>query len=323
MIKIRTRIGGTKGKSLNHQTICHHVVLLHRLRSAAQQHNFTQHAAFQSVNLHFGRAYTLLPCKLKSERWQKTSPTLIASNALLLPKVRLFKTSQPQVCICERRPRLTAKRFQNGRPACRPESRPTSRDVCRRTAVGETFRAVPACVLIGGAKGRGTSPLHGLKSKRQVVLETRSHDLPVLAAQLPVRVPQRPSLHLLGQGIRQKSCQREVSVQERICNISRAWPDSRLQQKAEVANPGPESEKPATLPPFCELIHLPVKWDIPGMLLAKSRHLLGGATFLLPGEPSAGWCTIKYLLAAVAKDQSTAACWQHIYFCCVLASKST
>nr|XP_049613747.1 uncharacterized protein LOC125990511 isoform X6 [Syngnathus scovelli] len=68
--------------------------------------------------------------------------------------------------------RLTAKRSQNGRPACSPESPDRLHETFanelrleRRSA--ELF--LPA-FFIGGAKGPGTSPLHGLKSKRQMVL---------------------------------------------------------------------------------------------------------------------------------------------------------
>ncbi|XP_068505442.1 uncharacterized protein [Syngnathus scovelli] len=180
----------------------------------------------------------------------------IASNAVLLPKVRLFQTSQPQVCICDRRPRLTAKRFQNGRPACSPESPDRLHETfaSQRTAVGETFRAVPACVLHWWRQRTWYQSVAWIEVKAPGGAgpgsqETRSHDLPVLAVQLPVGVPQRPSRHLLGQEILRNHA-KEVSVQERICNISRAWPDVSHLIKAGVANPGPESEKPASLPPF-------------------------------------------------------------------------
>nr|XP_049613299.1 uncharacterized protein LOC125990304 isoform X34 [Syngnathus scovelli] len=99
--------------------------------------------------------------------------------------------------------------------------------------------------FIGGAKGPGTSPLHGLKSKRQVVLvqAVRKQGVMIFQSwQLPVRVLQRPSTCWAKKFSKTMP---KVSVQERI--ISRAWPDvshkKRLQQKAEVANPGPESGK--------------------------------------------------------------------------------
>ncbi|XP_068505268.1 uncharacterized protein [Syngnathus scovelli] len=175
----------------------------------------------------------------------------------------------PKVCICDRRPRLTAKRFQNGRPACSPESpdfmRRLQANELRLERRSELF--LPA-FFIGGAKGPGTSPLHGLKSKRQVVLvqAVRKQGVMIFQSwQLPVRVLQRPSTcwakkfsktmpkvsRLFPFSVLQINlldCFRicvQVSVQERI--ISRAWPDvshkKRLQQKAEVANPGPESGK--------------------------------------------------------------------------------
>nr|XP_049613300.1 uncharacterized protein LOC125990304 isoform X35 [Syngnathus scovelli] len=109
--------------------------------------------------------------------------------------------NEPQVCICDRRPRLTAKRFQNGRPACSPESPDFMRR--QRTAVGETFRAVPACVLHWWSQRTWYQSTAWLEVKAPGGAgpgseETRSHDLPVLAVQLPVRV-----LHLLGQEILQ------------------------------------------------------------------------------------------------------------------------
>nr|XP_049613289.1 uncharacterized protein LOC125990304 isoform X25 [Syngnathus scovelli]XP_049613290.1 uncharacterized protein LOC125990304 isoform X26 [Syngnathus scovelli] len=154
--------------------------------------------------------------------------------------------NEPQVCICDRRPRLTAKRFQNGRPACSPESpdfmRRLQANELRLERRSELF--LPA-FFIGGAKGLGTSPLHGLKSKRQVVLvqAVRKQGVMIFQSwQLPVRVLQRPSTCWAKKFSKTMP---KVSVQERI--ISRAWPDvshkKRLQQKAEVANPGPESGK--------------------------------------------------------------------------------
>nr|XP_049613292.1 uncharacterized protein LOC125990304 isoform X28 [Syngnathus scovelli] len=153
--------------------------------------------------------------------------------------------NEPQVCICDRRPRLTAKRFQNGRPACSPESPDFMRR--QRTAVGETFRAVPACVLHWWSQRTWYQSAAWIEVKAPGGAgpgsqKTRSHDLPVLAVQLPVRVLQRPSTCWAKKFSKTMP---KVSVQERI--ISRAWPDvshkKRLQQKAEVANPGPESGK--------------------------------------------------------------------------------
>nr|XP_049613287.1 uncharacterized protein LOC125990304 isoform X23 [Syngnathus scovelli] len=154
--------------------------------------------------------------------------------------------NEPQVCICDRRPRLTAKRFQNGRPACSPESPDFMRR--QRTAVGETFsRAVPSCVLHWWSQRTWYQSAAWIEVKAPGGAgpgsqKTRSHDLPVLAVQLPVRVLQRPSTCWAKKFSKTMP---KVSVQERI--ISRAWPDvshkKRLQQKAEVANPGPESGK--------------------------------------------------------------------------------
>nr|XP_049613296.1 uncharacterized protein LOC125990304 isoform X31 [Syngnathus scovelli]XP_049613297.1 uncharacterized protein LOC125990304 isoform X32 [Syngnathus scovelli] len=130
--------------------------------------------------------------------------------------------NEPQVCICDRRPRLTAKRFQNGRPACSPESpdfmRRLQANELRLERRSELF--LPA-FFIGGAKGLGTSPLHGLKSKRQVVLvqAVRKQGVMIFQSwQLPVRVLQRPS----------------------TCWAKKF---SKTMPKAEVANPGPESGK--------------------------------------------------------------------------------
>ncbi|XP_068505441.1 uncharacterized protein [Syngnathus scovelli] len=115
----------------------------------------------------------------------------------------------------------------------------------------ETFsRAVPACVLHWWSQRTWYQSVAWIEVKAPGGAgpgsqETRSHDLSVLSVQLPVRVPQRRYRHLLGQESLQK-----VSVQERISNISRAWPDVSHLIKAEVANSGPESEKPASLPPF-------------------------------------------------------------------------
>nr|XP_049613281.1 uncharacterized protein LOC125990304 isoform X18 [Syngnathus scovelli] len=184
--------------------------------------------------------------------------------------------NEPQVCICDRRPRLTAKRFQNGRPACSPESP----DFMRRLQANE-LRLERRSELFLPAFFIGETPVHSHVNNCLTNLfqrvhslpvlstrwsqrtwyqsaawievkapggagpgsqKTRSHDLPVLAVQLPVRVLQRPSTCWAKKFSKTMP---KVSVQERI--ISRAWPDvshkKRLQQKAEVANPGPESGK--------------------------------------------------------------------------------
>ncbi|XP_068509232.1 uncharacterized protein [Syngnathus scovelli] len=92
--------------------------------------------------------------------------------------------------------------------------------------------------FIGGAKGPGTYLLQGLKSKRQVVLvqAVRKRGVMIfLSWQLPVRVPQRPSTPKVSRlfplsvfQINLLDCFRicvQVSVKERLCNISRASPD--------------------------------------------------------------------------------------------------
>nr|XP_049613280.1 uncharacterized protein LOC125990304 isoform X17 [Syngnathus scovelli] len=194
--------------------------------------------------------------------------------------------NEPQVCICDRRPRLTAKRFQNGRPACSPESPDFMRR--QRTAVGETFRAVPACVLHWWSQRTWYQSTAWLEVKAPGGAgpgseETRSHDLPVLAVQLPVRV-----LHLLGQEILQNHAKGRSGK-----SWSRKWKNL----------------------PVClhSVSSFTYQWSrstwVPSCCLESP--LLGGARSSTCLQP------------AVAKDQSTAACWQDIRFCCVLASKST
>nr|XP_049613284.1 uncharacterized protein LOC125990304 isoform X20 [Syngnathus scovelli] len=160
--------------------------------------------------------------------------------------------NEPQVCICDRRPRLTAKRFQNGRPACSPESP----DFMRRLQANE-LRLERRSELFLPAFFIGETPVHSHVNNCLTNLfqrvhslpvlstrwsqrtwyqsaawievkapggagpgsqKTRSHDLPVLAVQLPVRVLQRPS----------------------TCWAKKF---SKTMPKAEVANPGPESGK--------------------------------------------------------------------------------
>nr|XP_049613269.1 uncharacterized protein LOC125990304 isoform X7 [Syngnathus scovelli] len=175
--------------------------------------------------------------------------------------------NEPQVCICDRRPRLTAKRFQNGRPACSPESPDFMRR--QRTAVGETFsRAVPSCVLHWWSQRTWYQSAAWIEVKAPGGAgpgsqKTRSHDLPVLAASSK-SAPK--TLHLLGQEILQNHAKGRSGK-----SWSRKWKNL----------------------PVC--LH-----SVSSFTYQWSRSTCGccRGTFLLPGEPSAGWCTIKYLLAA-------------------------
>ncbi|XP_068509231.1 uncharacterized protein [Syngnathus scovelli] len=110
----------------------------------------------------------------------------------------------------------------------------------QRTEVGETFRAVPACLFHWWSQRTWYLPAARIEVKAPGGAgpgsqETRSHDFPVLAVQLPVRVPQRPSTPKVSRlfplsvfQINLLDCFRicvQVSVKERLCNISRASPD--------------------------------------------------------------------------------------------------
>nr|XP_049613619.1 uncharacterized protein LOC125990448 isoform X3 [Syngnathus scovelli] len=128
--------------------------------------------------------------------------------------------------------------------------------------------------------------------------------------QFPVRVPQRPSTCWARKFSKTMP---KVSVQERICNISRAWPDvSHLinvfcrRQKWQIL-----VQKVKNLPGCLHSVSsFTCQWsrNTCGSRQTVAGESLSGlgfspcgccrGTLLLPGEPSAGWCTIKYLLAA-------------------------
>nr|XP_049598909.1 uncharacterized protein LOC125982399 [Syngnathus scovelli] len=97
----------------------------------------------------------------------------------------------------------------------------------QETAVGEKSRASPSCILHWWSQRTWYLPAAWIEVKAPGGAgpgsqEPRSHDLPVLAVQLPVRVPQRPATCWAKKFSKTMP---KVSVQERICNISRAWPD--------------------------------------------------------------------------------------------------
>nr|XP_049598883.1 uncharacterized protein LOC125982384 [Syngnathus scovelli] len=109
-------------------------------------------------------------------------------------------------------------------PACSPESPDFTRR--QQTAVGEKSRASPAFILHRWSQRTWYLSAAWIEVKAPGGAgpgsqETRSHDLPVLAVQLPVRVL-RPSTCWAKKFSKTMP---KVSVQERLCNISRAWPD--------------------------------------------------------------------------------------------------
>ncbi|XP_068505265.1 uncharacterized protein [Syngnathus scovelli] len=205
--------------------------------------------------------------------------------------------NEPQVCICDRRPRLTAKRFQNGRPACSPESP----DFMRRLQANE-LRLERRSELFLPAFFIGETPVHSHVNNCLTNLFQRVHSLPVLSTRWSQRTWYQSTAWLevkapggAGPGS-QKTRSHDLPV---LAASSKSAPKTLhllgqeiLQNHAKGRSGKSWSRKWKNLP-VC--LH-----SVSSFTYQWSRSTCGccRGTFLLPGEPSAGWCTIKYLLAA-------------------------
>nr|XP_049613454.1 uncharacterized protein LOC125990374 isoform X1 [Syngnathus scovelli] len=150
-----------------------------------------------------------------------------------------------------------------------PAGSPESPDFMRRLPTNCGRRDVQSCSCLRSSLVE-PKDLHGLKSKRQVVLVQ--------------------------------------AVRKQGVMIFQSWQCS-FQQKWQIL-----VQKVKNLPVCLHSVSsFTCQWSrstwVPSCCLESP--LLGGAR------------SSTCLQSAVAKDQSTAACWQHISFCCVLASKST
>nr|XP_049613276.1 uncharacterized protein LOC125990304 isoform X13 [Syngnathus scovelli] len=227
--------------------------------------------------------------------------------------------NEPQVCICDRRPRLTAKRFQNGRPACSPESP----DFMRRLQANE-LRLERRSELFLPAFFIGETPVHSHVNNCLTNLFQRVHSLPVLSTRWSQRTWYQSAAWIevkapggAGPGS-QKTRSHDLPV---LAASSKSAPKTLhllgqeiLQNHAKGRSGKSWSRKWKNLPVCLHSVSsFTYQWSrstwVPSCCLESP--LLGGARSSTCLQP------------AVAKDQSTAACWQDIRFCCVLASKST
>nr|XP_049613455.1 uncharacterized protein LOC125990374 isoform X2 [Syngnathus scovelli] len=170
--------------------------------------------------------------------------------ALLLPKVRLFKTSLS--LHLRQKTQIDCKKVSKW-----PAGSPESPDFMRRLPTNCGRRDVQSCSCLRSSLVE-PKDLHGLKSKRQVVLV---------------------------QAVRKQGV---MIFQSWQCSFQQKW--QILVQKVKNL-------------PVC--LH-----SVSSFTCQWSRSTCGccRGTFLLPGEPSAGWCTIKYLLAVSGGQGSEHSC---------------
>nr|XP_049613275.1 uncharacterized protein LOC125990304 isoform X12 [Syngnathus scovelli] len=145
--------------------------------------------------------------------------------------------------------------------------------------------------FIGGAKGLGTSPLHGLKSKRQVVLvqAVRKQGVMIFQSwQCSFQCQSRrgsATFQQLGLMCHLKLLQQKLKI--KMVTLNGVNVPLLYRQKWQIL-----VQKVKNLPVCLHSVSsFTCQWS-------RSTCECCRGTFLLPGEPSAGWCTIKYLLAA-------------------------